>query len=195
MYIRFYTSKIQVLAQAYRRSISNKKLVSSIQSHWRGGTIAGAVLCGLGAYALHSWQRKEITLDADHYVAVSVVRTGSSPRDPSSKLVKLFIPCPIRPSIKPTAIWSLYIKDDELQIERPFTPLTGLDSEGHINLWIREYADSEVSRWLCNKRVGDKIEVRGPVQTFRWSPDTTEGDRWDTILLVSSHHPPSLEQH
>ena len=76
-------------------------------------------------------------------------------------------------------IWSIYVKDDDIQVERPFTPLEGIDSEGRIKLWIKKYEKGEVARWLHSKQVGDKIEIRGPIKTWSWKEN-----EWDEIVMV-----------
>ncbi len=80
------------------------------------------------------------------------------------------------PSLDP--IWSIFIKDDDIQVERPYTPLFGID-EGVIKLWVKRYSRGEVGRWLHSKQVGDTIEIRGPLKTFPFR----EGE-WDEIVMV-----------
>lgn len=96
----------------------------------------------------------------------------------------LTVPRQSIPSLNETAfqpIWSIYIKDDDIQVERPFTPLEGMDSEGRMKFWIKRYERGEVGRWLHSKKVGDKIEIRGPLKTWPWQ----EGE-WDEVVMVRS---------
>jgi cytochrome-b5 reductase len=81
-------------------------------------------------------------------------------------------------------IWSIFIKDDDIQVERPYTPLFGIDEKGTIKLWVKRYSRGEVGRWLHSKRAGDTIEIRGPLQTFPFR----EG-KWDEVVMVCA--PPS----
>ena len=80
------------------------------------------------------------------------------------------------PSLDP--IWSIFIKDDDIQVERPYTPLFGID-EGVIKLWVKRYSKGEVGRWLHSKQAGDTIEIRGPLKTFPFR----EG-KWDEVVMV-----------
>jgi len=80
------------------------------------------------------------------------------------------------PSLEP--IWSIFIKDDDIQVERPYTPLFGID-EGVIKLWVKCYSRGEVGRWLHSKQAGDTIEIRGPLKTFPFR----EGE-WDELVMV-----------
>ncbi|KAI6164931.1 hypothetical protein EDD17DRAFT_1775272 [Pisolithus thermaeus] len=79
-----------------------------------------------------------------------------------------------------TPIWSVFIKDDDIQVERPYTPLEGVDESGNMSFWIKKYEHGEVARWLHSKQVGSPIELRGPVKTWTWKDDT-----WDDIIMVS----------
>jgi cytochrome-b5 reductase len=80
------------------------------------------------------------------------------------------------PSLDP--IWSIFVKDDDIQVERPYTPLFGID-EGVIKLWVKRYPRGEVGRWLHSKQAGDTIEIRGPLKTFPFC----EG-KWDEVVMV-----------
>lgn len=102
---------------------------------------------------------------------------------PNSKLLEIAIPPHLLPSghrdEKFKSIWSVFVKDDDIQVERPYTPLNGIDDEGRMLFWIKKYPKGEVGRWLHSKNTGDKIELRGPLQTWPWKDDT-----WDDIVMV-----------
>ena len=108
--------------------------------------------------------------------------TSSEESTSNTKLIELVIPprfLPQRPdNFDP--IWSVYIKDDDIQVERPYTPLHGISHDGRIHFWIKKYPHGEVGRWIHSKKVGDKIEVRGPLQTWLWKDDV-----WDEVIMVS----------
>lgn len=76
-------------------------------------------------------------------------------------------------------IWSIFIKDDDIQVERPYTPLFGIDEKGVIKLWVKRYQRGEVGRWLHSKKAGDTIEIRGPLKTFPF-----EVGKWDEVVMV-----------
>ena len=79
-------------------------------------------------------------------------------------------------------VWSIFIKDDDIQVERPYTPLEGIDEDGKMSFWIKKYEKGEVARWLHTKRPGDHVEIRGPVQTWLWQ---WQEELWDEIIMVS----------
>ncbi|PPQ83260.1 hypothetical protein CVT25_003999 [Psilocybe cyanescens] len=103
---------------------------------------------------------------------------------PGTKLLKIAAPLHFHPKNNTTnnfdPIWSVYIKDDDMQVERPYTPLTGIDENGHIVFWIKKYPKGEVGRWLHTKHMGEGIEFRGPLKTWPWKEDT-----WDEIVMIS----------
>ncbi|KAJ7781521.1 hypothetical protein B0H16DRAFT_1498676 [Mycena metata] len=91
--------------------------------------------------------------------------TSSEPSGPNTKLLVLKVhglPAQNHPSLL-APIWSVFIKDDDIQVERPYTPLRGIDEHGRMLFWIKKYPKGEVGRWLHSKRVGDQIEFRGPL--------------------------------
>ena len=99
---------------------------------------------------------------------------------PHTKLLEIAISPDLLPSrdlFDP--IWSVYIKDDDIQVERPYTPLRGVDENGHMLFWIKKYPKGEVGRWLHSKNTGDKIELRGPIKTWTWKQDS-----WDEVVMV-----------
>ncbi|KAI0650339.1 ferredoxin reductase-like C-terminal NADP-linked domain-containing protein [Trametes meyenii] len=103
--------------------------------------------------------------------------------DSNTRLMTLTIPRQSIPSSDETQfqpIWSIYIKDDDIQVERPFTPLEGIDSEGRMKFWVKRYEKGEVGRWLHSKKVGDRIEIRGPLKTWPW-----QESEWDEIIMIS----------
>ncbi|KAH9049133.1 ferredoxin reductase-like C-terminal NADP-linked domain-containing protein [Lactarius hengduanensis] len=77
-------------------------------------------------------------------------------------------------------IWSIFVKDDDIQVERPYTPLHGFDENGNIKLWVKRYQRGEVGRWLHSKRTGDTVEIRGPLKTFPFHQG-----KWDEIVMIS----------
>ena len=98
---------------------------------------------------------------------------------PNTKLLRLAVPPHAIPqSTEP--IWSVFIKDDDIQVERPYTPLYGIDEKGHMLFWIKKYPRGEVGRWLHAKRPGSHVEIRGPTPTWPW-----KNEDWDEIVMVS----------
>ncbi|KAL1742424.1 hypothetical protein HDZ31DRAFT_84143 [Schizophyllum fasciatum] len=77
-------------------------------------------------------------------------------------------------------IWSVFVKDDDIQVERPYTPLHGLEKDGKMSFWIKKYPKGEVGRWLHGKAEGDRIEIRGPLTTWPWKDDA-----WDEVVMIS----------
>lgn len=107
--------------------------------------------------------------------------TASEETSNDTRLLTLTIPRHLIPNASTRPIWSIYIKDDDIQVERPYTPLEGIDEDGNIKLWVKKYPKGEVGRWLHLKKPGEPIEIRGPVQT--WFPER-HLDEWDEIIMV-----------
>ena len=120
------------------------------------------------------------TLVPTKWSPVSLIASEETSKD--TRLLTLSVPRQLIPSSSSTRpIWSIYIKDDDIQVERPYTPLEGIDDDGNIKLWVKKYPKGEVGRWLHSKRPGGHIEIRGPLQTWLHDRDV---DEWDEIVMV-----------
>ncbi|KAJ3743327.1 ferredoxin reductase-like C-terminal NADP-linked domain-containing protein [Lentinula detonsa] len=125
---------------------------------------------------------KHEKLSPSHFTPCTI--TSSEPCGPNTRLITLKIPPKFLPASDEkrfSSIWSIFVKDDDIQVERPYTPLEGVDAEGQMRFWIKKYPHGEVSRWLHSKEVGDEIEIRGPLQTWLWKDD----DVWDEVVMIS----------
>lgn len=128
--------------------------------------------------------KADALLSPAHFTPVTVA--ASEPCvDPDTKLITLAVPSESLSSLEESAfspIWSIYVKDDDIQVERAYTPLEGIDSQGRMKFWIKKYAHGEVGRWLHSKRPGDIIEIRGPLKTWPW-----RDNNWDEIIMVRTN--------
>lgn len=123
-------------------------------------------------------------MSPNHFTPSTVISSENS--GPDTKLITLrVVPhlIPARGDHSPTLfapIWSVYIKDDDIQVERPYTPIQGIDDDGRLIFWVKKYPHGEVGRWLHSKHVGDQVELRGPLTTWAWKED-----EWDEVVMVS----------
>ena len=117
-------------------------------------------------------------LSPTHFTTVTL--TASTSCTPYTKLLTLKLPSHLIPDASVRMpIFSVYVKDSDIQVERPYTPLEGIDAQGQMQFWVKRYQGGEVGRWLHERKVGEQIEVRGPVPTWTWQ----DGD-WDEIVMV-----------
>ncbi|EPQ59389.1 ferredoxin reductase-like protein [Gloeophyllum trabeum ATCC 11539] len=110
--------------------------------------------------------------------------TLSEPTGPDTKLIELTFPPHLLKNLNDSCafhpIWSICIKDDDIQVERPYTPLEGIDQDGRMKFWVKKYSSGEVGRWLHSRKIGDSIEIRGPVTTWSW-----KDNEWDEVVMIS----------
>lgn len=142
---------------------------------------------GAGAYFLFPQAKNDLyatpeeapSLSPNRFSPLSLVSSEITSKN--TRLLTLAVPKHLIPpkDASFSSIWSLYVKDDDIQVERPYTPLEGIDDQGHIKLWVKKYPKGEVGRWLHSKKPGDVIEIRGPLATWPWKEDT-----WDEIIMV-----------
>ncbi|KAG6831139.1 hypothetical protein H0H92_012564 [Tricholoma furcatifolium] len=124
-------------------------------------------------------------LSPSHFTPSKV--TSNEISGPDTKLLEVVVPPELLPrntTDDPNSpfspIWSIFIKDDEIQVERPYTPLEGIDADGRMLFWIKKYPRGEVGRWLHSKAPGETIELRGPLKTWQWKEN-----EWDEVIMIS----------
>ena len=148
----------------------------------RALVFAGGV--SVGALCYWTWDRvrdEEPRILALHSFAPSQLISSEQVTEDTKLLQFAFSKECVKNLDRPKAIWSLYVKDSDIQVERPYTPLEGISSSGEIQFWVKRYRYGEVGRWLHSRMVGETIEMRGPEQTWLW-----EEGRWDKVVMVFS---------
>lgn len=131
---------------------------------------------GSGLYRTGPGQAAQAEMMPSSWTKCTVV--ASEPCGPDTKLISVQLPSTV--GVKAAPVWSVFIKDDDIQVERPYTPLEGVTEHGTMSFWIKKYATGEVGRWLHAKSVGDNIDIRGPLQTWQWDPNA-----WDDVIMVN----------
>ncbi|CAD5185994.1 unnamed protein product [Musa acuminata subsp. malaccensis] len=54
---------------------------------------------------------------------------------------------------------------------RPYTPISDPDSKGYFDLLIKVYPDGQMSQHFATLQPGDVVEVKGPIEKLRYSPN------------------------
>ncbi|XP_042415864.1 NADH-cytochrome b5 reductase-like protein isoform X2 [Zingiber officinale] len=54
---------------------------------------------------------------------------------------------------------------------RPYTPISDPDSRGYFDLLIKVYPEGKMSQHFASLKPGDIIEVKGPIEKLRYSPN------------------------
>ena len=181
---------------SFKSSVTSPAKDATRRTLRSGYLLAGLVIwTGIGTYYLFPPSKNllySVTNDSSHgdgtpttlvptkWSPVSLIASEETSKD--TCLLTLSIPRQLIPSSSSTRpIWSIYVKDDDIQVERPYTPLEGIDDDGNIKLWVKKYPKGEVGRWLHSKKPGEHIEIRGSLQT--WLHDR-DADEWDEIVMV-----------
>ena len=172
----------------HTRSLSTSPSTNS-QFRLRLSTLAFITTTGVLVSSYFIWPSKyrgsptfsHKPLSPSYFIPVTI--SENSQAGPDLAVLKLSIPPESRPSDDNdpslNSIWSIFIKDDDIQVERPYTPLFGIDENGVIKLWVKKYPRGEVGRWLHSKQAGDTIEIRGPLKTFPFNKG-----KWDEVVMV-----------
>lgn len=158
-----------------------QKGTSSSQRKWvaLGGLGAGVVVLAASIWNLrHSRELPLRPLSPEYFSPVSITESRIIGKD--TRLINLKLPPEVLQGVTNACpIWSVYVKNSDIQIERPYTPLNGLSESGSLALWIKSYPDGEMGRWMHSRPLGENIEIRGPEQTWN-----CQFEAWDNIVMV-----------
>ncbi|KAG0085201.1 NADH-cytochrome b5 reductase [Podila epicladia] len=79
---------------------------------------------------------------------------------------------------------AVYVKDDEIQVMRAYTPVHySLRDQPVLQLLVKRYSEGQVSRFMHSARVGQQIEMRGPVMI--WPASRPELEAYDEIGMIA----------
>jgi hypothetical protein len=156
-------------------------------------TFLAASALGVGAY-MYQWQKHPSsnffknpfstpdTLTNEKWTPILLKKITPVSEHTSLFDFELAHPCTIPISS------AIYVKDDEIQAMRAYTPVHSTVSEqSTLQLLIKRYSEGQVSRFMHAARPGQKIEMRGPVVIWPGSPSDLE--QWDEIGMVRSIRP------
>ncbi|RXK40118.1 hypothetical protein M231_02575 [Tremella mesenterica] len=73
------------------------------------------------------------------------------------------------------------IKQPDLQIERPYTPVNDPGLDGEMRLVVKRVRGGEVGRMLHSRHANELVGLRGPLTTFSIIPEA-----YDRIVMISS---------
>jgi cytochrome-b5 reductase len=124
--------------------------------------VATAGLCLLGSgYYGYEQNKKKGPQPLDPNVYVPLTLTEKEQISPDSYRLRLLTKQKMDNFPVPSC---LYIKDDTIQVMRPYTPVNSDPyKDGYIDLVVKRYAGGSVSRTLSGFEPNDKVHVRGPM--------------------------------
>lgn len=181
-YIWEYLQNIWMFRSTVRRNVLASRVLTS--PYLFAGLVAWT---GVGAYFLFPPAKNDLfaaseapKLSPSRWSPVSLVSSEITSKN--TRLLTLSVPRHLLPPKDGSlsSIWSIYVKDDDIQVERPYTPLEGIDENGHLKLWVKKYPKGEVGKWLHSKQPGESIEIRGPLATWPWKDGV-----WDEVIMVT----------
>ncbi|KAF3922687.1 hypothetical protein ABW21_db0204294 [Orbilia brochopaga] len=149
--------------------------------------VPSAFAVGYVSYYLYTSSSTTLATPINPYEFTPYSVASIAPLSPTSAVITLApvyksTPPPhFWPTINAAGLWSVQVKQPQLQIQRQYTPLPPPSFSSHtdddnISLFVRAVSAGEVSTYLLSRAVGDTIELRGPVITYPWSPDPSISD-------------------
>ncbi|KAF9430288.1 NADH-cytochrome b5 reductase [Podila epigama] len=152
--------------------------------------VGAVVAIGLGSYFLQSMQQQQGFVNPFAFLFSSntltnerwtpLVLTKITPVSDSTSIFEFKLPKPMTIPI----CSAIYIKDDQIQAMRAYTPVHySLKDQPVIQFLVKRYNEGQVSRFMHAARVGQKIEMRGPVMI--WPASRPELEQYDEIGMIA----------
>ncbi|WFD33602.1 cytochrome-b5 reductase [Malassezia cuniculi] len=140
------------------------------------GSIAGAAAAAVAVSRFSGGDVNEIL--PNKYGTLDLVETQLRPPTPSTeheaplhRIMAVQGSAPLVPADVSSclSIYSFYVKEPTLQVERAYTPIAMLARQdaSKLTFLIKRYADGEVSRYLHRLRPGAQVSLRGPEVTWQ----------------------------
>ncbi|KAI8372745.1 uncharacterized protein BYT42DRAFT_577860 [Radiomyces spectabilis] len=57
---------------------------------------------------------------------------------------------------------------------RPYTPTSAGDAEGYVDFIVKVYPDGKMSKHIHDMKIGDELEIKGPIPKFNWESSNVE---------------------
>ncbi|KAI8342380.1 hypothetical protein BC941DRAFT_344579 [Chlamydoabsidia padenii] len=128
-------------------------------------------LVGYGGWQWYQQQQKG-RLDSDWYLPLELV----DKKNVSHDTVQLRLKTKKKTGEEYPVPSCLYIKDDTIQVMRPYTPINANPyQDGYIDLVVKRYTNGSVSRTLSGYPLGEPVFVRGPMlEEYQYKANTLD---------------------
>ncbi|EPB87279.1 hypothetical protein HMPREF1544_05900 [Mucor circinelloides 1006PhL] len=138
----------------------------------------GLITAGTGYLGWEYFNKNKRALDENVYVPLELIKKEQI--SPDSFLLR--VSTAQQPSKEYPVPSCLYIKDDTIQVMRPYTPINQNPyKDGYIDLVVKRYQDGSVSRTLSGFKLNDDIHVRGPMtEEYLYSENSL-----DTVGMIA----------
>ena len=165
------------------RTFASRPENTSIPGRWLSATLALAAAAGLSTIAYLSRESRPSTLNPDSFSPFLL-----ESRDEVSSTSAILKLRPLATDSKASnwndlwrkAIWSVQIKQPQLQIARSYTPLPPMSGPGpgadgaSLRVLVRREISGEMSNYLHRLSPGTTIELRGPTVEYELPKDVGE---------------------
>jgi len=133
-----------------------------VRQHYVAISIGAALGSSILLYNYYFSSSNKPTLDPDAFTAFTLTRRV--PVSHNTDIFRFDLPKPM-PADLPVVSF-VRVKDDSMQVARPYTPISPTSERRFIDLMVKRYENGQVSKWLHGLKVGDKVEIKGPARTL-----------------------------
>ncbi|KAI8137122.1 hypothetical protein BJV82DRAFT_525823 [Fennellomyces sp. T-0311] len=130
--------------------------------------------CIVGIYVgweLWQWHyANDKRLNPDRYVQLELIEKEQLTHD----AYRLRLATDAQPQLSFPTLSCLYIKDDNIQVMRPFTPINDPFKDGHVDLIVKRYHYGSISKMLARTELHEKVFVRGPMEEYPYQPNSKD---------------------
>ncbi|KAI9491366.1 hypothetical protein BDB00DRAFT_767111 [Zychaea mexicana] len=137
-----------------------------------GGAVAivGGSYLGYKAWQWHLTNDKR--LSPDRYVALELI----DKQQLTSDAYRLRLATEAQPDHEFPILSCLYIKDDNIQVMRAYTPINDPYKDGHVDLVVKRYAHGSISKMLARTQLHESVFVRGPMEEYPYQPNSLKSE-------------------
>jgi len=163
-----------------------------VRQHYAAISIGAALGSSILLYNYFVSSNKP-TLDPSAFTAFTLTRRV--PVSHNTDIFRFDLPRPM-PTDLPI-ISFVRVKDDSMQVARPYTPISPTSERRFIDLMVKRYENGQVSKWLHGLKVDDKVEIKGPARTFDYKENMKKNvgmvsqetsDDWNVYVMRVSEN-------
>ena len=70
--------------------------------------------------------------------------------------------------------------NDQQPIIRPYTPVSDVDTKGHVDFVIKRYPNGPMSEHMHNMEPNQRLDMKGPIPKYPWTPN-----KHDHIAMIA----------
>ncbi|KAI9271801.1 hypothetical protein BDA99DRAFT_433348 [Phascolomyces articulosus] len=161
-----------IITTSFRRSISTTTTINNAnnKNSWKYFLSVATTCAGLYV-GWKAWQWRQFNdtrLSPDRFAPLELIAKEQLTHD----AYRLRLKGQVQQGEAFSTLSCLYIKDDNIQVMRSYTPINDPFHDGHVDLIIKRYQQGSISKMLARTQLHEKVFVRGPIEEYPYEPNS-----------------------